>query len=59
MDGLKLAETIKEKFPDLPILLTTGYSQAAQQAQRKYPILRKPYRIHELSRALAALSPSA
>jgi PAS domain S-box-containing protein len=57
MDGLGLAEVIKEKFPDLPILLTTGYSQAAQQAQRKYAILRKPYRIHELSRALAELSP--
>ncbi|HVZ36924.1 MAG TPA: ATP-binding protein [Polyangiaceae bacterium] len=56
MDGLGLAEAIKEKFPGLPVLLTTGYSQAAQQAQRKYPILRKPYRIHELSRALAELS---
>jgi len=56
MDGLGLAEAIAAKFPGLPILLTTGYSQAAQQAQRKYPILRKPYRIHELSRALADLS---
>jgi len=55
MDGLGLAEAIKAKFPSLPILLTTGYSQAAQEAQRKYPILRKPYRIHELSRALAEL----
>lgn len=56
MDGLGLAEAIKAKFPSLPILLTTGYSQAAQEAQRKYPILRKPYRIHELSRALAELA---
>jgi len=56
MDGLGLAEAIKAKFPRLPILLTTGYSQAAQEAQRKYPILRKPYRIHELSRALAELA---
>jgi PAS domain S-box-containing protein len=58
MDGLSLADAIKEKFPNLPVLLTTGYSQAAQQAQRKYPFLRKPYRIHELSRALAELSSS-
>ncbi|MCK9908598.1 PAS domain S-box protein [Microbacteriaceae bacterium K1510] len=56
MDGFSLAEAIKAKFPSLPILLTTGYSLAAQEAQRKYPILRKPYRIHELSRALAELA---
>jgi len=56
MDGFSLAEAIKAKFPQLPILLTTGYSQAAQEALRKYPILRKPYRIHELSRALAELA---
>ena len=52
MDGLGLARAIKQKHPALPILLATGYSEAAQKAGADFPILRKPYQIHELSRAL-------
>lgn len=55
MDGLRLAETVRRTHPKLPILLTTGYSEGAQNAPRDLPILRKPYELHELSRALAAL----
>jgi PAS domain S-box-containing protein len=56
MDGLKLAHVIKQRRPALPILLTTGYSDAALKARSEFPILTKPYQIHELSRALAQLS---
>jgi CheY-like chemotaxis protein len=56
MDGLGLARAIKEKHPGLPILLATGYSEAAQHARADFPILRKPYQLHELSRALSELS---
>ena len=56
LDGLGLARTIKQKYPHLPILLTTGYSEAAQTAGGDFPILRKPYQSHELSRALAELT---
>ncbi len=56
MDGLGLARAIKQKHPALPILLTTGYSEALQSAQGDFPILRKPYQLHELSRALSRLS---
>jgi PAS domain S-box-containing protein len=53
MDGIVLAQTIREKHPHLPILLTTGYSQAAHKGGRAdFPILQKPFQIHELSRAL-------
>ncbi len=55
LDGLGLAQAIKAKHPSLPILLTTGYSEAAQSAGATFPILRKPYALHELSRALAEL----
>jgi PAS domain S-box-containing protein len=55
IDGLKLARTIRDKRPDLPILLTTGYSDAALKAGSEFPILAKPYLIHELSNALAKL----
>jgi PAS domain S-box-containing protein len=56
MDGLGLARAIKQKRPRLPILLATGYSEAVQNARADYPILRKPYQLHELSRALSELS---
>jgi PAS domain S-box-containing protein len=55
VDGLRLAHAIREKRPAMPILLATGYSEAAHKARSDFPILRKPYQIHELSRALAKL----
>jgi hypothetical protein len=39
----------------LPVLLTSGYSDAAQNARSEFPILRKPYQIHELNQALSEL----
>ena len=56
MDGLALARILKQKHPHLPILLATGYSDAAQNAAAEFPILRKPYQIHELNEALARLA---
>jgi CheY-like chemotaxis protein len=56
IDGLGLARAIKQRRPGLPILLATGYSEAAQSAPADFVILRKPYRLHELSRALSELS---
>jgi PAS domain S-box-containing protein len=55
MDGLGLAHAIKQKRPGLPILLVTGYSEAAQSARAAFPMLRKPYQLHELSRAMSEL----
>jgi CheY-like chemotaxis protein len=55
LDGLGLARTIKEMRPRLPILLASGYSEAAQNARAEFPILRKPYQIHELNEALSQL----
>ncbi len=55
MDGLALARVLKQKHPGLPILLATGYSEAARNAGAEFPILRKPYQIHELNEALSRL----
>jgi CheY-like chemotaxis protein len=55
MDGLALARAVKQKHPGLPILLASGYSEAAQSARGEFPILRKPYQIHELNEALGRL----
>jgi PAS domain S-box-containing protein len=53
IDGLSLAQRLKEIRPDLPILLATGYSDAAANVRGKFPILRKPYAIQQLSQAIA------
>ena len=55
MDGLALAHRLREIRPGLPILLATGYSDAAINVRGDFPILRKPYEIHELSQAIARL----
>jgi DNA-binding NtrC family response regulator len=43
MDGLALARAIKERYPDVPVLLATGYSSAAERVGHEFPIIRKPY----------------
>ena len=55
MDGLGLARHLKAVRPGLPILLASGYSDAALNVRGDFPILRKPYEIHELSQAIAKL----
>jgi PAS domain S-box-containing protein len=55
MDGLSFARHLKAIRPKLPILLATGYSDAALNVNGDFPILRKPYEIHELSQAIAKL----
>lgn len=55
MDGLSLAHHLRQTRPSLPILLATGYSDVAAGVRGDFPILRKPYEIHELSEAIAKL----
>ena len=55
MDGIDLARRIREDHPNLPVLLATGYSQAAERLAGEFPILAKPYQMSELSRAVGML----
>ena len=43
IDGVGLASEIRLRYPDLPVVLTTGYSDAAQAAPSNLKILRKPF----------------
>jgi len=56
MDGLSLARHLRAVRPGLPILLASGYSDAAINVHGDFPILRKPYEIHQLSQAIAKLA---
>ena len=53
MDGLSLARRLRAMRPQLPVLLASGYSDALVNIRGDFPILRKPYEIHQLSQAIA------
>jgi len=52
IDGLSLAQICRERFPNIPVLLTSGFSDAAQAADGRFDILRKPFELGALERAL-------
>jgi CheY-like chemotaxis protein len=54
-NGLDLARVIRERHPDFPVILATGYSEAAAQAAGEFTVLRKPYDASDLDQALATL----
>jgi signal transduction histidine kinase/ActR/RegA family two-component response regulator len=54
MSGLDLARRIRQHFPRMPILLSTGYARAAGEVHREgFSIIAKPYRTDSLAAALA------
>ena len=58
MSGIELAEQIAETFPRLPVLLATGYSNAAlAPGALRFPVLAKPYSVQELSRRVTSMLP--
>jgi two-component system, NtrC family, sensor kinase len=59
MDGLQLARTVRERHPNVPVLLTSGYARMAEAAAGELPILRKPYELSALTRAVRGAIQSA
>jgi CheY-like chemotaxis protein len=58
MDGLALARMVKERHPDVPVVLTTGYAKIFE-SEPEFPVLRKPYQIAALARVIRAELDSA
>jgi PAS domain S-box-containing protein len=57
-DGLALARTLAERYPHIPVVLTTGYTRVFE-ANPEFPVLRKPYQIATLGRVIQdALNPA-
>ena len=56
MSGIDLANELKRRLPELPVLLTTGYSEALKdgQALAGMQLLAKPYSLESLEAALTA-----
>jgi PAS domain S-box-containing protein len=57
MTGIELAKKIRSRFPELPVLVTTGYSEQALAHDAEFPILPKPYNFSDLCSAFEALLP--
>jgi CheY-like chemotaxis protein len=56
MNGVDLAQILRQRWPDLPVVLATGYAEVVPGPD--WPLLRKPYGASELTQSLAAvLSP--
>jgi len=52
LDGVALARRVNEEYPDIAVLLTSGYAKAAHPVEVGFPILRKPYQLPALARAI-------
>jgi PAS domain S-box-containing protein len=51
ISGIELARKVRDRFPELPILLTTGYSEQVA-GNHGFPVLQKPYEMEHLASAL-------
>ena len=52
MNGFALAQEIGNRYPRIPVLLTSGYSDAVQTAHAGFTVLRKPFQLPALERSL-------
>jgi len=53
MTGIEMAQEIRRRHPDLPVVLTSGYSHVlSEHGSCGFELLHKPYSIEQLSRVL-------
>ena len=56
MDGIAFLKAVRERFPDLPVILMTGYATVetavAALRSRAYDYLKKPVQLQELQACL-------
>ncbi len=57
MTGVQLAEAIRKEWPDLPIIIATGFAELAAETQPELPRLSKPFTQLELAESLAHIRP--
>jgi PAS domain S-box-containing protein len=53
MNGVELVTNIRERYPGLPVVLTSGYSSVlAENAHHGFELVQKPYSVEMLSRVI-------
>ncbi|EIM26559.1 histidine kinase,PAS domain-containing protein,Response regulator receiver domain protein,histidine kinase,GAF domain-containing protein [Microvirga lotononidis] len=56
MNGVELARHVQRLYPDLPLILTSGYSHVLAEGGHGFELLQKPYSVEALSRVLRKAS---
>jgi PAS domain S-box-containing protein len=57
MTGTELAKVIRNKWPDIPVLLATGYADMGPRDEIGLPKLSKPYLPRDLAAAILQINP--
>jgi FixJ family two-component response regulator len=53
MSGVELGREIGQRYPSLPVVLTSGYSHVlAEEGRHGFELLHKPYAVEDVSRVL-------
>jgi two-component system, NtrC family, sensor kinase len=52
MNGIALAQVIAKRHAGLPVVLTSGYADMVQAAEPQFVVLRKPFQLSALEKAL-------
>ncbi|WP_194788824.1 ATP-binding protein [Pseudomonas sp. UFMG81] len=55
MTGVRCAQLARERLPDLPVLIITGYANLSPRELHGFEVLRKPFGQDELALSLASL----
>jgi DNA-binding NtrC family response regulator len=53
MDGIGLARALRQRKPDLPVVLVTGFASSVTETELEFTVLRKPFEMADLSRVMA------
>ncbi len=59
MTGLQLADAIKKEWPDLPVIIATGFAEMEPDTELNLPKLTKPFTEAELAKELERINPKA
>jgi two-component system NtrC family sensor kinase len=53
MDGLDVARRVQELYPEIPVILVTGYSASAEAALNEgFEVLRKPFNVERIAEVI-------
>ncbi len=53
MDGVQFGRTVRDRWPAVPVVLTSGYSHVlTEETQHGFPLLQKPYSVEALATTL-------
>ncbi|MFC4172690.1 PAS domain-containing protein [Microvirga sp. GCM10011540] len=57
MSGVELGREIRQRYPGLPVVLTSGYSHVlAEEGRHGFELLHKPYAVDDVSRVLRRMT---